>query len=419
MRGALSSHRSYPVVPWWHTVDHHLVPESTASLLDANRPKEQRFLLFETGKGGFNNDRMSLEMVFVLAFLLQRTLVIPPSYHLYRLGMSNLAEYFEREDMRYGVRLMAWEDFAALHPGKLNNVSMQGVLELPDLRYEKKESQVIFQSIFCYPRAPDKVREPAEYERARRFAHGRPNLLDASYFGDHKYVMFGERILLAHYYTWFWFPLSAREMERYVKDLVRDHVHYPLSFLDLANTIIRRLPSHYVSMHVRRGDFQYNEQRWLDWARIFENTRNLLLPDEALYISTDEENVTVIRPLFDMFEREGHRVYSLHTLGPDTIYGKTSPFYYGMIEQMVCARARSFIQTRLSTFSGYIQRLRMYMEDTAADNRILYTDSYYPRNYQWVQETPEFARYPGWAREFFAAIEDWDDVRQTYTAFSR
>lgn len=383
--------------------------------MQGTRPPTEQFLLFETWRGGFNNDRMSMESIYALAFLTQRTLVLPPNYYLYRLGMTNIAEYFEKEDMHFGVKLMIWEDFIKLYPTKLKSDSMKGVEELPDLFHEPKESHIIFNTVFCYPKVPDANTD--EHARALKFGAGRTKLIDPSYFQGKKLVFFGERILLAHFYTWFWFPITHRAIEEYTRDVIRDHVHYPQAFLDVANGVIEKLPPSYVSFHIRRGDFQYSEQRHLSWDNIFHNTRNLLLPDEAIYVSTDEPNMTDIKPLYDMWEREGHKVYSFLHIGEQTMVGKTNPYYYGMIEQIVCARARTFVQTRLSTFSGYIQRLRMYMEDTASDNRILYTDSHYPSKYKLVTDKiPEWYGFPGWAREFFAAVENWDEVRNTYTA---
>jgi hypothetical protein len=46
-----------------------------------------RYLTFEYDGGGWNNVRMGLECVIVLAHAMGRTLVIPPAQHLYLLGL--------------------------------------------------------------------------------------------------------------------------------------------------------------------------------------------------------------------------------------------------------------------------------------------------------------------------------------------
>ena len=48
-----------------------------------------RYLTFEYDNGGWNNVRMSLECLIVVAHATGRTLVIPPQQHLYLLGKTH------------------------------------------------------------------------------------------------------------------------------------------------------------------------------------------------------------------------------------------------------------------------------------------------------------------------------------------
>ena len=59
-----------PITP--HHADHH-----------------DRYITFEYDNGGWNNVRMSLECIIVIAHAMGRTLVIPPQQHLYLLGKTH------------------------------------------------------------------------------------------------------------------------------------------------------------------------------------------------------------------------------------------------------------------------------------------------------------------------------------------
>jgi hypothetical protein len=79
-----------------------------------------------------------------------------------------------------------------------------------------------------------------------------------------------------------------------------------------------------------------------------------------LYISTDEKNSS----FFDVFRE----VFTVKFL-PDYIEkaglqsGRVNQNYLGMVEQVVCASAHTFVGTPLSTFTGYITRMRGYHRD--------------------------------------------------------
>ena len=64
------AHYESPITP--HHANHH-----------------DRYLSFEYDQGGWNNVRMSLECLIVVAHAMGRTLVIPPQQHLYLLGVNH------------------------------------------------------------------------------------------------------------------------------------------------------------------------------------------------------------------------------------------------------------------------------------------------------------------------------------------
>ena len=81
-----------------------------------------------------------------------------------------------------------------------------------------------------------------------------------------------------------------------------------------------------------------------------------------------------------------------------------SPNQWGMVEQLVCANAHTFFGTPLSTFSGYITRLRGYYRDDR------YANTYYwmPQSMYVLHRRPEL-KGPFWSREFAVAHAAIDD----------
>lgn len=117
----------------------------------------------------------------------------------------------------------------------------------------------------------------------------------------------------------------------------------------------------YVAYHIRRGDFQQKFTR-LPAEEIVRLTEHLV-PDRAnrlLYIATDECN----RSFFEPFVRAFKKVVYLSDYEARTNISSLNRNYVGMIEQVVCANAYTFIGTPLSTFTAYITRMRGFLNRT-------------------------------------------------------
>jgi hypothetical protein len=115
----------------------------------------------------------------------------------------------------------------------------------------------------------------------------------------------------------------------------------------------------YFAMHIRRGDFQYKETK-VSAQEIVDNTFHLLDPNitKLLYIATDEQD----KRFFEPFMKGPFTVKFLKNyLNEEQIKQVVPDFsmnHIGMIEQVVCANAHTFIGTPFSTFTGYITRMR-------------------------------------------------------------
>ena len=95
---------------------------------------------------------------------------------------------------------------------------------------------------------------------------------------------------------------------------------------------------------------------------IWNNVQHLLNTSvsKLLYISTDEKNKSFFDPFREHFTIKFLTNYvDIAGLRP----GRFNQNYLGMVEQIVCASAHTFIGTPLSTYTGYITRMRGYHRD--------------------------------------------------------
>jgi GDP-fucose protein O-fucosyltransferase len=122
------------------------------------------------------------------------------------------------------------------------------------------------------------------------------------------------------------------------------------------------LNNSYIAYHIRRGDFQQKQTR-LEAADILNSTLKFLPNnpgDWVVYIATDERD----RTFFREFQRTFRSVRFLHDYENHADLRDINQNHQGMIEQVVCANAHTFIGTPLSTFTSYITRMRGYMAKT-------------------------------------------------------
>lgn len=173
--------------------------------------------------------------------------------------------------------------------------------------------------------------------------------------------------LLVHFYGLIHFTNPA--LDHHFKRFVRDYLHYNDRIYCAAGKIVKALQLEgqsrgfprdatgmggFSAWHVRRGDFQYKVVK-LSAEEWYNNTKELYEPNEILYIATDERNKSFFDPVA--------KYHTLRFLDDYWQLGNLSqldPNFMGMIDTIVASRARVFVGTWFSTFSGYINRMRGY-----------------------------------------------------------
>jgi hypothetical protein len=218
--------------------------------------------------------------------------------------------------------------------------------------------------------------------------HGRTLLPFDKEMDAHRALFFpGEDAsrMLVHYYAYLYW--SDAHTEQIYKRIVRDRLHYHDDIFCAAGKVVKLLHADaaaltgkpvqsaeaaspktlggdtnrdatYFAFHIRRGDFQYFATR-LSAEELWANTKHLLDPTVTtlIYIATDEQNKTFFAP----FMQPPYTVKFLDSyldLTPRKEGTVLNLNHVGMMEQVICANAHTFIGTPFSTFTGYITRMR-------------------------------------------------------------
>ena len=147
------------------------------------------------------------------------------------------------------------------------------------------------------------------------------------------------------------------------------HIVYHDEIIAFARSVGKFLKSKskagsYLCVHMRRGDFAtlgwLGEAENLDAVRV--HIESTLAGQESFYLATDEKDEDIL----DSFRAIGGFTWS-DMVKANSIDGSEYPVlqnmigfedYVGLIEQMICAEARTFLGSKCSSFTGRILNLR-------------------------------------------------------------
>lgn len=380
---------------------------------------------------------------------------------------STFSKFFDLEKLSESITIMTMESFLeqVAKPGLLN-APLPAKYTAQEMAHVTPGSERLWKYLeqACYTREwePGKMHIGFNltYDRTSKPIFGRINLIDprvkkhashnrklvpydakmhvhrAIYFpGDYR----NTHRILTHFYSYlYWADLHT---EHIYKRLVRDRLHYHDDIFCAAGRVVRMLHedaaalsdgkynaptqrnSHpltmggdtnkdatYFAYHIRRGDFQYKHTK-LSAKEIWSNTKHLLAPSmnrtSLIYIATDEKNKAFFDPFKEGFAQHNFKLVFLSDYIKRAFLGDghLNQNHIGMVEQVICANAHTFIGTPLSTFTGYITRMRGYYRDGR------YARTYYtmPQDMYQLHKKPELVG-PFWAREFAVAHRDIDDI---------
>lgn len=218
---------------------------------------------------------------------------------------------------------------------------------------------------------------------------------------------------LIQFYAYFFFQDWKQDLQ--MKRFIRDHVRYADGIQCAAARIVQAIRARsreagdatgsFDTMHVRRKDFKLlaGYKDGLDGADKIVSDQ-YITQNRTLYISTDEDDKNFFAPM--------RKHYNLLFLGDFTdLLKSVDPNYYGMIEQLVCARGDKFVGTFYSTFTAYINRVRGYHArklNLPGSKEGIINSEYlgHSGNYRHVMQKYEAVRNSFWNREWPTAVRD-------------
>jgi len=166
--------------------------------------------------------------------------------------------------------------------------------------------------------------------------------------------------LLVHFYAFLFFEDWKQQL--WTNRFVRDHLRYIDELQCVAARVVEAIREEskkngnpegiFDTFHVRRGDFQYKATR-VEADVLYKNTAHLIPENATLYIATDERSKKFFDPI-----KQHYQVYFLDDF--KHLFKDLNTNYYGMLDQLIASKGRTFVGTYHSTFTGYINRMRGY-----------------------------------------------------------
>jgi hypothetical protein len=329
------------------------------------------FITYTPYHGDVNNVRLNFEAVAVIAHLLDRRIAIPE----HQVRRPDEAE-------QHGAR------FRPLHPGHFLDLGKLPVTTLAAV----PDGASVYEIPAFEPDTTIIVYEAAPSIEA--FAAGRrPYALPAEALAAE--VIRLPALLTPFYAMIFGSAATRRRAMLHVRDCVRHHA----SALYAARHIAGQL-GEFHAVVVRRNEFivAYPEAD-IGIERIMAHIAEAVPPGSPLLIATDEQDRGFFGPLLArnrcLFARDVVKRFAP---------SNWTRYQISCVEQNLCALAETFLGTRLSTFSAYINRLRGY--HGSGDTRVRFTDGTH-RRVRDTEDWPAFSWEPSrrhnqplWGREF-------------------
>ena len=310
---------------------------------------------------------IGFEAIAAAAYATGRTLVLPPRAKIYLLSKGRrrygFQDFFSIEALKKKMRVLTtaefileWSEKGFSPPVKPQLLQAAKAAEIaPSKELATWLGQIsisplwdVSKRFLAFPSSPDRNFTKEDRARMKPFRKRSRTAVFYSQELQQARVMFFPQCrgqpcrMLIQFYSFLFF--ANKDTDRKVKRMIRDNVHYKEDIFCAAAKIYHALRNEsngapYSSAHIRRNDFQYKEARHHPLegiaALIWKHSQR---QNEILYISTDEKDEKLFRPLTkhfrlrflsDFYEKAG-----LLTVDPNKL---------GMIEQIVASQGRVFI----------------------------------------------------------------------------
>lgn len=385
------------------------IPKLTTNLRTTNPPREQEYFLAYLPHSGLSNQRIELANALLLAYMLNRTLLIPPAF------LGSVFSWMPRESLADHI---AWlttpkpftHQCEKPTPAKLQsyvrksrcdeyrNLGILSWTDLHDLSPLTPDIQFRFQDIFSLERIqqdlnlsnPDvhlmsdtQLYDWRLYESSKRAADIRrekANHMD-SFAGrryykvlePHNFSNRKERLLfLGGVFGSTRINVIDPDLKR-IKKKIHEALYYRLdkSLGQTVKGIIDYLggPQEYMALHFRTGDGPFKKDLGINLKRFIKGMTDVVgeCADTKIYLATDHKNPrsSELWPWFEKFPcTTTLNDIPTELLSPlDDLKDRVSPskplkkFMIPLVDAMVAAHAKEVLTTPRSTFSKYVEEL--------------------------------------------------------------
>jgi len=345
---------------WSNTTGGGMVPGQASN--------NSKFLLFDFDEGGLNNLRLGWEVAGIIALVTNRTLVLPPASAMYLIdcgppyfhppmvgSKSNMEDFINMAQLKSGIPALSFSEFRATHGEDLGIAQDLSDQEVMNTWEGLSEAKTISP-------ADNELCELKTYHVQQKVLYVQRTGENGRLFGCSMWWDLGQMHFTLEGHDW---PLPARASSV----LQNNFVWHPEVF-ELAAPVINELGLfEYNSLHARYGDLQFQESRQsaesIAETWFLSELGQKIFGNKTLYISTDDMSDSLIQKFRergidakwskDYFENPSSPIASLiEKKGAVRINQLKGP-----VEQIVCAFGQIFLGTKKSTFSAYINQLRM------------------------------------------------------------
>lgn len=352
---------------------------------------KNKYISFDWWWGGWNNIRMTYELVGSLSYVSGRTIILPPKgYCLFFAEHNNKSTFMDMWDVLDKEKFISQYDCIEYK-------------DSPLAKYESKNQyfENICDDIDCITFGDEpKNWGPQNFISKGLMYHSIESIEHFDKFNiDNRalYNIYSEdevihfpRNLFGHFGYHVYPPNdTARKI---LQQKVKNGIRFKQKFYDEANKL---MSGDYDAIHIRRGDFKYVhttlvEKQYKELPSLLEGRIRKNVP---LYIATDEKDLS----LFDNLKSEYNIVFLSDLKENIQTIDMT-------LDTIIASNANIFLGSRMSTFSDYINILRGYnnKKDFSRESLNFKHNNLIYKKYPW--ESEPYAWHNLWGELYYGEI---------------
>jgi len=315
-----------------------------------NNTMNNKYIIFSPLRSGLANVIMSYEIAFAMAYITNRTLILPPSTFLTHITQGGREQWpsiwdlFDKNNNEFDtIELNEYNEFKDLQLGNHYSwfANTEQVIQDYYTPAQIPNNYPLANANFCVVNDFDKIKDNDDF---KSFVSTR-EIIDLNRSEKYIYI---ENSLFQHY--WFWVYAGDASQRNLLKNKMNKVFRYNRRYYDLVknNVDIGR----YNAIHVRRGDFFIQYGHVLETIntedKLLSQVEKLLDPALPLYIATDEPNKE--------FFNEVAKKYKIFFISD--FFKDLSKLDCAIVEQIICSQAEQFEGTIPSTYTKRINIMR-------------------------------------------------------------